>query len=52
MKIHELLTLKLFQTHKTFIRLQNRNNTTTSFKGQEGSKNVVKIVHVTSVVQP
>ncbi len=27
-------------------------NTTTMFKAQKGSKNIVKIVHETSVVQP
>ncbi len=28
------------------------SNVTTMFKTQKGSKNIVKIVHVTSVVQP
>ncbi len=28
------------------------SNTTTMLKAQKGSKNIVKIVHVTSVVQP
>ncbi len=28
------------------------SNATTTFKAQKGSKDIVKIVHVTSVVQP
>ncbi len=56
-----------FQTFKTFIHLWNTNkiffdaikiflmkdsNENTTFKAQKGSKDIVKIVHVTSVVQP
>ncbi len=28
------------------------SNVTTTFKAQKGSKNIIKIVHVTSMVQP
>ncbi len=28
------------------------SNTTTTFKAQKGGKDIVKVVHVTSVVQP
>ncbi len=56
-----------FQTCKTFVHLQNTNDDifdeiqelsdpidskpTTTFKAPKGSKHIVKIVHVTSVVQ-
>ncbi len=30
----------------------HKHNTTTMFKAQKGSKDIVKIVHVTSMVQP
>ncbi len=57
----------LFQTRKTFVYLRNANhdifdeirafrpcidsNTTEMFNVQKGTKHIVKIVHVTSVVQ-
>ncbi len=56
-----------FQTHKTFVfRTQinlfwwnpralwpcKDNSATETFKAKKGSKDIVKIVHVTSVVQP
>ncbi len=57
-----------FQTSKTFVHLWNTkydilmksesflscidSNATTTFKGQKGSKDIIKIFHVTSVVQP
>ncbi len=56
-----------FQTGKTFVHLRNTNydifdeirafwpsidsNATDTVKAQKGSKDIVKIVHVTSVVQ-
>ncbi len=54
------------QTCKTFICLQTAIfdeiqelyepcidiNATTRYKAQKGSKNIIKIVHVTAVVQP
>ncbi len=53
-----------FQTRKAFVHLQNTNedifdeirelsypNATDRFKAQKGSKDIIKIVHVTSVVQ-
>ncbi len=58
---------KSFQTRKTFVHLRStnkdifyeiwelspciHNNTTETFKAQKGNKDIVKIVHVTSVVQ-
>ncbi len=45
-----------FQTHKTFIHLQNTfwpcidSNATDTFKAQSGSKDMVKSFHVTSAV--
>ncbi len=45
--LHQLLTLMLFQTCKT-IHLQNATETS---KAQKGSQDIIKIVHVISVVQ-
>ncbi len=49
----------LLQTHKTYFWLNPRafwpfidSNESTMFKAQKGSKNIVKKVNVTSVVQP
>ncbi len=62
MKNLSLITLMSFQTLNTFIHLRNTkwdifeisddSNATTTFKAQKGNKDNVKIVHVTSVVQP
>ncbi len=56
-----------FQTRKTFVHLQDKNedilnlsafwpstdsNANDTFKAKKGSKDIVKIVHVTSVDQP
>ncbi len=53
-----------FQTRKTFMHLQNTNSEVwsslhsidskgpTMIKAQERSKDIVKMVHVTSVVKP
>ncbi len=47
-----------FQICKTFVHLRNTNDPlidrkgTTTVKAQKGSKNIIKIVNVTSVVQP
>ncbi len=43
-----------FQTHNTFFTFWPciDSNTTTTFKAQKGSKDIIKIVHVTSVAQP
>ncbi len=60
MYILSLHTLMSIQTHKTFDHLQNTNedihneirelsDPEKTFKGQKGSKDIIKIVHVTSV---
>ncbi len=38
---------------ESFLTLQSiDSNTTTMLKAQKGSKDIIKIVHVTAVVQP
>ncbi len=37
---------------ESFLTLHRDSNTTDTVKAQKGSKDIVKIVHVTSVVQP
>ncbi len=43
--------LNLSIKSESFLTLHTDSNATTMFKAQKGSKDIAKIVHVTSVVQ-
>ncbi len=51
-KIHNRGTLRYFWLNPRAFCPCIDSNTTTTFKAQEGSKDIIKIVHVTSEVQP